>query len=84
MLRISKVAFNPANNEQTPCDVSLCDTMYFSNVGNATLIVDSIRWADGSLGYTFDPPLPTPFYITPNSQRAVRRLLSLRHSTMPA
>jgi Mg-chelatase subunit ChlD len=72
VLRISKVGFNPSNNEQTTCSVSRCDSVTLSNVGNATLIIDSMAWRNATLGYTVQPPPPLPFLIGPNEQRTIQ------------
>jgi len=72
VMKMSKVSFNPANREETPCGVGVCDSVIFSNVGNAMLIVDSVRWTNGGEGYTFDPPFPHPLNIPPNSQYTFR------------
>ncbi len=72
VLKMSKVSFNPANQEETPCGVGVCDSVIFSNVGNAMLIIDSVSWTNGGEGYTFDPPFPNPLNIPPNSQYTFR------------
>jgi hypothetical protein len=71
VLRISKTGFNPANNEQIPCDSMRCTVVTLSNVGNAPLIIDDLKWADGSLGYTITSNVATPLIIPGNSQRDV-------------
>lgn len=71
VLRVSKVGFNPANDERVACDVSQCTEVTLSNVGNATLKVDSLGWADNTLGYYFSPVPATPFFIEPNETRTI-------------
>ena len=66
VLRVSKIGFNPANDERVACDVSQCTEVTLSNVGNASLRVDDIDWANGSLGYFFSVPPATPLFIEPN------------------
>lgn len=72
VLRVSKVGFNPANDERVACDVSQCTEVTLSNVGNASLRVDSLTWANGALGYTFTPAPAIPFMIQPNETRTVQ------------
>ena len=72
VLRVTKVGFNPANDERVPCDVSQCTDVTLSNVGNATLRIDSLYWFNGTLGYTFNPPPPIPLTIAPNENRVVQ------------
>lgn len=71
VLRVSKVGFNPANDERVPCDVSQCTEVTLSNVGNASLRVDSIAWADGSFGFFFPIAPALPLIIGPNESRTV-------------
>ncbi len=66
VLRVSKIGFNPANDERVACDVAQCTEVTLSNVGNASLRVDDIDWANGSLGYFFPVPPATPLFIQPN------------------
>ncbi len=70
VLRLSKVGFNPANNEQTPCNVPRCTDLTFSNAGSAPLIIHSLEWQRGDQGFTFTNPPQVPFTVPPNSQRS--------------
>ncbi len=72
VLRVTKVGFSPANDERVPCDFSQCTDVTLSNVGNATLIVEAVDWANGSLGYTLTPPPATPLTIPANESRTIR------------
>ncbi len=76
VLRSSKQGFNPVNVEQIPCDVSRCTEVTLSNVGNATLNIESVRWAQGTYGYTLTPPPPTPFLVEQNGERRLRVCLN--------
>lgn len=71
VLRVSKIGFNPANDERVACDVSQCTEVTLSNVGNASLRVDTLYWANGSLGYFFPVPPAVPFFIDPNKSVTV-------------
>ncbi|MBS1914210.1 MAG: choice-of-anchor D domain-containing protein [Bacteroidetes bacterium] len=82
VIRLSKTGFNPANNEQIPCDSVRCSTLTFSNVGNAPLIVESVAWAIGSLGYTITNPIPTPFIVAPQASRDIEICISSRQRGM--
>lgn len=70
VLRLSKIGFNPANKEQTPCDVPRCTDLTFSNVGSAPLIIQSLAWKRGDQGFAFTNPPPVPFMVPANSQRS--------------
>ena len=72
VLRVTKVGFNPANDERVPCDVSQCTDVTLSNVGNATLVVDSLYWFNGGLGYTSVPSSPVRLTIAPNESTVVK------------
>ncbi|MGE3800615.1 MAG: choice-of-anchor D domain-containing protein [Candidatus Kapaibacterium sp.] len=72
VLRVTKIGFNPANDERVPCDVSQCTDVTLSNVGNATLVVDSLYWFDGGLGYTAVPFSPIRLTIPPNESTVVK------------
>ncbi len=78
VLRVSKTGFNPANNEQIPCDSSRCTYMTFSNVGNAPLIIENIAWVLGTMGYTLTNPPPTPFIIAPQDSRDLQICITSR------
>jgi hypothetical protein len=69
VLRTSKVRFNPVNDEETPCSVTQCTPMTISNAGNATLVVDDIRWAVDTAGYRITNLPPMPILVSPNSQK---------------
>lgn len=71
VLRVSKVGFNPANNERVACDVSQCTEVTLSNVGNASLRIEDLDWVNGTLGYYFSPVPATPFIINPNETRTI-------------
>jgi hypothetical protein len=71
VLRVTKVGFNPANNERVACDVSKCTDVTITNVGNAALRIENLEWEDGSLGYTFNPAPAVPFTVNPNEQRVL-------------
>ena len=71
VLRVSKIGFNPANDERVACDVAQCTEVTLSNVGNASLRIDTLYWADGSLGYFFPVPPAVPFFIDPNKSVTV-------------
>lgn len=72
VLRVTKIGFSPANDERVPCDFSQCTDVTLSNVGNATLIVESTDWADGSLGFVLNPPPATPLTIGANESTTVQ------------
>lgn len=78
VLRMSKTGFNPANNEQIPCDSTRCTQVTLSNVGNAPLVVDDVSWINGSLGYQITSSIATPFIVPANSQRVVEVCLTSR------
>lgn len=80
VLRVTKVGFNPANDERVACDFSQCTDLVLSNVGNATLRVDQLNWDNGTLGYTFIPPPPTPFSIEPNESRTLQVCINAQRS----
>lgn len=75
VLRPSKSGFNEANLENIPCGGLRCVNLTLSNVGNATLNMEQIRWVLGNAGYYIDTivtPTPTPFLIPENGQRIVK------------
>lgn len=72
VLRASKGRFNPINDEQTLCDVQICTDYVVSNVGTATLVVDELKWAIGSIGYTITSSAATPFLIPPGGQKTIQ------------
>lgn len=72
VLRVTKIGFSPSNDERVPCDFSQCTDVNLSNVGNATLIVESADWTDGSLGFVMNPPPATPLTIPANESRTVQ------------
>lgn len=72
VLRANKGRFNPINDEQTLCDVQLCTDYIVSNVGTATLVIDELKWAIGSIGYTITSSAATPFLIPPGGQKTIQ------------
>ena len=72
VLRVTKIGFSPANDERVPCDFSQCTDVTLSNVGNATLIVESADWTNGSLGFVMNPPPATPLTIGANESTTVQ------------
>ncbi len=68
VLQLSKVGFNPVNNEQISCALTRCTDLTISNAGNAPLTIADLYWSDGTAGYTFSSPPTLPLTIPPNQQ----------------
>lgn len=66
VLRVSKVGFNPLNDEETPCTLSRCTRVTISNAGNAPLVIEDIRWAVDTAGYRITRAPATPFVVGAN------------------
>ncbi len=79
VLRASKVGFNPVNNEIIPCGETVCTDVTISNVGNATLVIDSLRWKDGSRGYKVVPQPELPISVPPNGEKKLTVCLDSRN-----
>jgi len=72
VLSLTKAGFNPANSEQTACDVARCTDVTITNAGNAPLVIEEIEWDDGNQGFSLSPDPPTPFVIPANGQRVIQ------------
>ena len=75
VLRPSKSGLNEANLESVSCGGLHCVNLTLSNVGNAALTIEQLRWILGNRGYFIDTivtPAPTPFLIPENGQRIVK------------
>lgn len=68
VLRLSKVRFNPVNDEETPCAVARCTDVTVTNAGNAPLVIDDIIWAIDTSGYRITNLPALPLVVAPNSQ----------------
>ncbi|MBK8910621.1 MAG: choice-of-anchor D domain-containing protein [Chlorobi bacterium] len=75
VLRPSKSGLNEANLESVPCGGLRCVNLTLSNVGNAPLNMEQLRWVLGNAGYFIDTtvtPITLPFLIPENGQRIVK------------
>lgn len=67
VLRISKLRFNPVNDEETPCAISRCTDVTVANAGNAPLVIDSVYWGIDTAGYRITNVPSLPLIVPPNS-----------------
>ena len=77
VLQISKLGFNPVNNEQSTCNAATCAEMTLTNAGNAPLTIDNLTWMR-DIGYALTPAPTTPLVIPPNSRRVFQVCLNSR------
>jgi hypothetical protein len=78
VIRLSKVRFNPVNEEETACSVIQCSPLTISNAGNAALYIDSIDWAIDTAGFRITNPPTLPVLIPANGQLTLEVCLESR------
>ncbi len=76
VIRSTKLGFEPANRETYPCEVSACTDVTISNVGNAPLRIEDLKWALDTTGYVLVPQPQLPAVIPPGESMVVKVCLS--------